>query len=143
MSEFGAYALLLGGVLNALASIAHLACIVLGAPAYRFMGAGERMASAAESGKMRPTLITLAIAGVLFIWAVYGFSGAGITPPMPFMNLALVLISAVYLTRALAFPLLRPLFPENTTTFWLISSGICLAIGLLYLVGSIAAWEYQ
>ncbi len=143
MAEFGIYALLLGGVLNALASIAHLACIVLGAPAYRFMGAGERMASAAESGNIRPTLITLAIAGVLFIWAMYGFSGAGITPPMPFMNLTLALISVVYLTRALAFPLLRPVFPENTTAFWLISSGFCLVIGLLYLLGSIATWANQ
>jgi hypothetical protein len=29
-------------------------------------------------------------------------------------------------------------FPENSTTFWYLSSGICLVLGLLYAVGAIA-----
>lgn len=143
MPDFGVQALVLGGVLSAIASVAHLACIVFGAPAYRFMGAGERMARAVEAGKIRPTLVTLAIASVLLVWAVYAFSGAGIAPRLPSTKLALVLISAVYLARALAFPLLRPVFPENSTTFWLVSSGICLVLGLLYAAGVIAVWEKQ
>jgi hypothetical protein len=143
MLSFGAKALVLGGVLSAVASVAHLACIGLGAPAYRFMGAGERMARAVEAGKVKPTLVTLAIASILLIWAVYAFSGAGIAPPLPLTKLVLVLISAVYLSRAFAFPLLRPVFPENSTTFWLVSSGICLVLGLLYAFGVIAVWEQQ
>lgn len=140
MLDFGNTALLLGGVLSALASIAHLACIALGAPAYRFMGAGERMARAVQAGKIQPTLVTLAIASTLLVCAVYAFSGAGIAPPLPFTKLALVLISAVYLVRAFAFPLLRPLFPENSPSFWLVSSGICLVLGLLHVLGVIALW---
>lgn len=101
------------------------------------------MVRAVEAGKIRPTLVTLAIAGVLLVWAVYAFSGAGIAPRLPFTKLALVLISAVYLLRAFAFPLLRPVFPENSTTFWLVSSGICLVLGLLYAVGVIAVWDIQ
>lgn len=81
MLDFGNTALLLGGVLSTLASIAHLACIALGAPAYRFMGAGERMARAVQAGKIQPTLVTLAIASTLLVFAVYAFSGAGIAPP--------------------------------------------------------------
>jgi hypothetical protein len=34
--------------------------------------------------------------------------------------------------RAMAFPLLRRAFPENSTTFWLASSAICLVMGLLF-----------
>lgn len=140
MGDIGTQALVLGGALSALASLAHLACIALGAPAYRFMGAGERMARAVEAGKLRPTLITLAIASLLLVWALYAFSGAGIAPRLPLTDFALALISAAYLARALAFPLLRPVFPENTTTFWLVSSGLCLVLGILYAVGVISAW---
>src|SRR5215468_9695765 len=59
MLGVGAQALVLGGTLSAAASVAHLACIALGAPAYRFMGASGRMARAVEAGGTRPTLITL------------------------------------------------------------------------------------
>ena len=62
----GAQALIIGGSLSAAATVAHLACILFGPPAYRFMGAGEKMARAVEAGKLRPTLITLAIAGALW-----------------------------------------------------------------------------
>lgn len=141
MFDIGAKALALAGLLVALASLAHLVCIALGAQAYRFMGAGERMARAVEAGKIKPTLITLAIASVLLVWALYAFSGAGLAPRLPFTEEALFLISAVFLARAVAFPVLRPRFPENSTTFWLVSSGICLAIGLLYAVGLAALWS--
>jgi hypothetical protein len=32
-------------------------------------------------------------------------------------------------------------FPANTQTFWLVSSGICLVIGLIHLVGVIELWD--
>lgn len=140
MLSTGAQALAVGGVVSLVAAVAHLACIVLGAPAYRFMGAGERMARAVEAGKVGPTLVTLAIASVLLVWAVYAFSGSGIAPRLPFTRLALILISASYLARALAFPALRPRFPENSATFWLVSSGLCLVTGMLYAVGTVAVW---
>ena len=125
------------------ASLAHLACIATGAKAYRFMGAGERMARAVEAGKLKPTLITLAIAIVLLVWALYAFSGAGLAPRLPFTEPALLFISAVFLARAFAFPLLKPKFPENSNTFWLVSSGICLVLGLLYAAGLAALWAGQ
>lgn len=143
MLGLGTETLLLAGALSTLASVAHLACIALGGPAYRFMGAGERMARAVEAGKIKPTLVTLAIASVLLVWAMYAFSGAGLAPPLPFTELVLALISLAYLARAFAFPLLRPVFPENSTTFWLVSSGICLVLGLLYAAGVVALWSKQ
>lgn len=136
----GAQALAIGGSLSAAAALAHAACIVVGAPAYRFMGAGEKMARAAEARKLQPMLVTLAITGVLFVWAAYAFSGAGAIGRLPFTKLALSAICAVYLGRAVAFSLLKPAFPENSPAFWLVSSGICLAIGLLHLYGLIAQW---
>lgn len=132
--------LTLAGLMVVIASLAHLACIAIGARAYRFMGAGERMARAVEAGQWKPALITLGIAGVLLVWALYAFSGAGLVPRLPFTEPALCLISAAFLARAIGFPWLRPRFPGNSTTFWLVSSGICLVIGLLYAVGVAARW---
>lgn len=133
--------LLIAGSLSALAAVAHLACIAIGPPAYRFMGAGERMAQAVEAGRLQPTLMTLGISVVLMVWAAYAFSAAGlISAQLPFTKLALLAITTVYLARALAFPLLRPAFPENSLAFWLVSSGICLAIGLLHAHGLATRW---
>lgn len=74
--EFGIAALVVGGALSAFAAVAHLACIAMGAPAYRVMGASERMVRAAEQGKPRPALITLFIAMIWFICAGYALAGA-------------------------------------------------------------------
>ena len=137
----GEQALLVGALCSAAAAIAHLACIILGASAYRFMGAGERMARAVEAGKLQPTLATLAISGVLSVWAAYALGGAGVISPLPLSTLALPAICAAYLGRAITFPLLKPSFPENSNTFWLVSSGICLLIGLVHLYGVAFVWH--
>lgn len=141
MPTFGSQALLIGGLFSATAAVAHLACIALGAPAYRFMGAGEKMTLAVEAGKLRPILITLAVAGTLFIWAAYALAGAGVIDRLPFAKLALPAICAVYLGRAVAFPLLKPVFPGNSQTFWLVSSGTCLIVGLVHVYGVISLWS--
>ena len=141
MSTLSSTALTIGAALSASAAIAHLACIALGPSAYRFMGAGEKMARAVEAGRIKPTVVTLAISAVLLGWAAYALSGAGVIGPLPLTKLALLAITAVYIARAVAFPLLRPAFPENSATFWYVSSGICLVIGLLHAVGLASGWS--
>ena len=141
MLSSGAQALIVGACLSAAAALAHLACIAIGAPAYRFMGAGERMARAVEAGKLRPTLVTLVISAVLLVWAAYALGGAGVIGRLPLSPLVLPSICAVYIGRSLAFPLLKPALPENTQTFWLVSSGICLLIGLVHLYGVASVWH--
>jgi hypothetical protein len=141
MLSLGSQALAVGALLSAAAAVAHLACIVIGAPAYRFMGAGERMACAVEARKLRPTLVTLALALVLLVWSAYALSGAGLIATMPFTKVALVLICAAYLARAVGFTFLKPVFPENSHTFWLVSSLICGLFGLVHLYGTLALWQ--
>jgi hypothetical protein len=140
MHSTGAQLLIAGGTITAIAAVAHLACIAFGAPAYRFMGAGERMARAAEAGRLHPPVITLTIAAMLLVWALYAFSGAGVIGQLPFTNVVVPAVCAVFLARAFAFPLLKPMFPENSTTFWLASSGICLLLGVLYGLGIVFVW---
>lgn len=137
----GALALIAGASLSAMAALAHLACIVIGAPAYRFLGAGESMARAAQAGRLMPTVSTLVISAVLFLWAAYALGAAGVIVQLPLSKLVLPAICAVYLGRAVAYPLLKPVFPENSQTFWLVSSSICLVIGMLHLYGLVSLWH--
>lgn len=133
--------LLLGGLFSALAAVAHLACIGIGAPAYRFLGAGERVARAVDAGQPGPTLVTLAVAGMLCVWSVYAFAGARLIAPLPGMLPVLVLVSAAYLARGLGFPLIMGAFPGNSMLFWWVSSGLCLAIGALHVWGTWRLWQ--
>ena len=141
MNSTGPQALIAGGTLTVIAAIAHLACILIGARAYRLMGAGEQMARAVEAGKIKPALVTAAIAAVLLAWGLYAFSGAGVIRQLPLTRFVLPAVGAVYLARAVGYPLLRRRFPQNSTTFWRWSSGICLVLGLLYAFGSVYVWS--
>ena len=127
--------LLIAGILNAIVAILHLGCIYFGAPWYRFFGAGEQMAQLAEQGSIEPTLITLAIFIVLATWSLYAFSAAGIIFKLPLVRLALILITTVYLVRAIAGFFLISSLLGRSPEFWLWSSIICLVFGVIHLIG--------
>ncbi|WP_444907031.1 hypothetical protein ACJJIR_01285 [Microbulbifer sp. SSSA008] len=129
------------GILTVLAALVHIGCIVFGGDWYRFLGAGEHMAQLAESGHPYPTIVTSVISAVLLLWASYAFSGAGLIVRLPLIRLALILISTIFLARALGFYFIMPAFPDNSLTFWLTSSGICLILGLTYSLGLIQRWN--
>lgn len=133
--------LLAAAAADVLAALLHLACIALGPPAYRWLGAGERVAQMAARGDAYPTSITLVIAGVLLVWALYALSGAGLIRRLPLTRLVLALIAAVYLLRAGAAVVLQPYFPGNSATFWWVSSSVCLLFGLLHALGLRERWQ--
>ena len=132
--------LMAAGGLSAVASLAHFGCIVGGASWYRFLGAGEGMARLAERGSLKPTLITLCIAGMLALWSVWAFSGAGIMPRLPLLRPILLAITAVYLLRAAALPLMLRTMTDRGRTFLFVSSAIVMAIGLIHAVGLWTGW---
>lgn len=135
--------LLVGAALSAIAAVLHLAIIIGGPAWYRFFGAGEGLARAAEQGQAWPHLVTLGIAAVLAAWSAYALSGAGVLPPLPLLGLGLVVIAAVYTLRGLAlFPLLV-FAPRQVTPFLVWSSLICLAYGVVHIVGVRQAWPFE
>lgn len=104
------------------------------------------MARLAEAGSARPTLVTLTIAVILFIWGLYALSGAGVVFRLPLLRTALAAITFIYLARGFAGLILpfisnHPAIAQNSVTFWLVSSIICCVYGLLYLLGTINSWE--
>jgi hypothetical protein len=132
--------LLLGAICSALACLAHLGCIVFGDDWYRFFGAGEQMAQLAEQGHWYPTVVTLVISSIIAIWTLYALSGAGVIFKLPLLRLGLCVISGVYVIRGLSFFVLMPYFP-NSITFWIVSSAICLFVGLMYSIGTYKMWN--
>ncbi len=132
--------LIIGGLLSIAAAFMHLAIIFGGGDWYRFFGAGEELASMDEQGSWYPAILTLGIASVLFLWGLYAFSGAQTIRRLPFLRTALVIISAIYLLRGLAFLPAWVIQPELVTGFIIWSSLISLGFGLAYALGTWRAW---
>ena len=131
--------LITGGCLSLIASALHIACIIGGPDWYRFFGAGEAMARAAERGESYPALVTFAIAVILALWGAYAFAGAGLIRRLPLMRTALVAISAIYLLRGAALiPALTVPAMSNSFNIW--SSVIVLIYGIAYALGTWQAW---
>lgn len=135
--------LILGGCLSLAAAALHVACIFGGPDWYRFFGAGEPIARAAERGSWVPHLITLGIAALVSLWAAYAFSGAGLIRRLPLLRTGLVVISAIYLARG-AMLFMPETFnrPDLSRAFMFWSSLIVLVYGLVYAVGTWRAWPH-
>jgi putative oxidoreductase len=138
--------LLCGGVLTGGASLLHVAMIVGGPAWYRFFGAGEEMARSAGRGAHYPAVITAAIAALLAVWMLYALSGARVIRPLPFLRPVLAAIAVVYLSRGImGVPLVMlvddPYLNELRAkmTFMIVSSAICVVLGLCYAAGAFAA----
>ena len=132
--------LLVAGASSFVAALLHLACIAGGSEWYRTLGAGPQIANMAARGHWYPTTMAILIAGVLSVWGLYAWSGAGMIRRLPFLRLALIIITAIYLLRGLLFWPMQAYFPGNSITFWYVSSAVCLAIGLLHLLGLRQVW---
>lgn len=132
--------LIAAGWMSVAASLLHIGCIIGGPDWYRFFGAGEEIARAAERGAWMPVILTLFIAGVLATWAVYALGAAGKFTRLPLMRAALTAISLVLFLRALAGLVGHLWRPDLSDTFMLWSSLIVLLLGLCYAIGTWLAW---
>ena len=135
----------IGGASSAFIAALHLAIIFVGAPAYRYFGAGEQMARLDETGSLGPALVTAGLTVVFALWAAYAFSGAGLLRRLPLLRTGLVVIGAIYTARGLLFgPQLvwflsgfRDAVPPRQLVF----SAVSLLTGLCYLAGARQQWE--
>ena len=102
------------------------------------------MARFAARGSPRPAVITLSIAGILAIFALYGLSGAGVIRRLPAVRAILALTAATFLARGLLglpavllldgpyFAQLRARLP-----FMIATSITCVALGACYAAGAV------
>jgi hypothetical protein len=119
-----------------LASLLHIGVIIGGPDWYLAFGAGQEMADMASQGSLYPATLTAMIAAILFIWALYAFSGAGLIKKLPFLKLGLITITSVYALRGgLTFPAMLFL-PELNNPFMIWSSLVCCGYALCYGMGT-------
>jgi putative oxidoreductase len=128
---------------TAAASILHLAIIAGGPRWYRFFGAGEQMARLAARGSPYPTIVTLGIASILGVWALYGLSAAGVVPRLPLLQPVLWGIAVVFLVRGITgvpYVLMAsgPYAQELRARmgFMVCTSVVCVVLGLTYALGA-------
>ncbi|CCO25153.1 hypothetical protein [Maridesulfovibrio hydrothermalis] len=134
-----------GGIICFLIAILHVVIIIAGPSAYRYFGAGEDLAAMAESNSILPTLLTTFIAGILAMFGVYAFSGAGQISRMPFLGPILIMIGSIFTLRGLVLPvqlytlLTRPRKAEIREIFF---SLIALCTGVCFLLGTRLNWNF-
>jgi putative oxidoreductase len=117
--------LILASLINFAISGLHVYIITQGAPAYRFFGAGEKMAQAAEKGSSIPALVTLGIALVFFVWGLYALAGARVISELPWTR-AILMVTAIYVARGLVII-------HKCNACMVITSLASLTVGLLQL----------
>lgn len=135
--------LLVAGSSSAAIALLHVAVTAIGAPAYRYFGAGESLASHAQAGSLFPAGLTLMIAGVFAGFSAYAFSGAGVIRRLPLIRTGLVTIAAIYLLRGLsAIPqgLALVLAPGSFPSRYFVFSFVSLCVGTCYAWGAQKAW---
>jgi len=144
MMRMGNQWLKLGGVLSFAVALLHVLMIFIGAPAYRYFGAGEDMAAAAELGSIFPALLTLFLAAVFAVWGFYGLSGARIIRRLPLLKIGLTFIGAVYALRGAAiFQQLFQIFASSAEVAprEIVFSLVSLVIGSAYIFGTVKSWR--
>ncbi|MEJ7576313.1 MAG: hypothetical protein WKF74_04845 [Pyrinomonadaceae bacterium] len=134
----------LGGILSFAIALLHLIIIFVGAPAYRYFGAGEDMAMAAESGSAFPAVLTLVLVIIFAIWGLYALSGTGVIRRLPLIRIALILIGAIYTLRGVA--VFQQIFQIVASSAQveareIVFSLVSLGIGLAYLIGTVKNWR--
>jgi hypothetical protein len=134
--------LLMAAVLSVFGAVLHFATIFGGPDWYRFFGAGEGMARAAERGAIFPVIITLAIAGVLVTWAAFALSGAGAIARLPLLPWALVAIAMVLSARGVLIVVPDLWRPDLSASFKFWSSAYVLAMALCFALGTAQRWKY-
>jgi hypothetical protein len=123
-------------------SLAHLATVLIGLPAYRFFTGAGRIVELAERGSPLPALMTFALAVVFATFGLYGLAALGHVR-LPGTRVVVIVIGCIYVLRgALVVPesmmVLHLGWPARMLAFPLVS----LAVGLAYLVGTWRQWPF-
>lgn len=129
---------LVAAILDFIAALLHVACVIGGGNWYRFFGAGEALASMAERGSWLPGILTSMIASILAFWGLYYLSIGGVIGKLPFLVPLSLTIAIVYGIRGVYPFLLSPWVPFFRTRFMVVTSVICIVFAVVH---GMALWE--
>jgi putative oxidoreductase len=138
--------IILTGIVALIGALLHIAIMLGGPDWYDFFGAPEGLVQMARAGSLRAPISCLIIAGILFVFAAYAFSAAGLIKRLPLLRIITGLIATVLVVRGLTFiPLIlwKPKILSgicdcrSVDAFILVTSLICLAMGIGYAMAAI------
>ena len=132
--------LLAGAAASFALVVLHLGVIVVGAPAYAFFLAGDRMVDLAQEHSLTPTIVTGALAFVFAVFGSYALAGAGLLE-LPATRVLVAAIGCIYTLRGLL------IVPEAIMVHFLdrparalFFAAVSLAIGVIHLTGVARRW---
>jgi len=135
--------LILAGLGNAAAALAHIVAWAIGPEAVAFLGAPPYIVRSMEEGTAVAPVTIVLIAAVLAIFGAYAFSGAGVLPRLPVLRTALTFIAIIFLLRGLVI-FVQLQGADFSILFDVVHLGlsiIVLVLGLLYAVGAWRLWR--
>ena len=145
MRERSQLFLTIGAVLNLIIALFHLIIIFAGPEAYIYFGAGEEMARMEREGSMLPDIVTLVLTIGFLLFALYGFSGAGLVRRFPARKPILVIIAAIYLLRGTVGLITDRYFEIVSTDADLVKDIVfslaALIVGICYTIGTKMRWR--
>ena len=128
-----------------LGALAHLAMPLGGPEWYVFFGAPPALAHMAQAGLVRPIVTCVVIAAFLLLMSAFSLSQLGYIRRIPGSRLGLLIFGIVLSVRAIAFPAVASYSPGalarvcgrcgELNAFVLVSSAVCLFIGVGFLLG--------
>ena len=148
MSQLAKNYLVFVGVAAVAGALLHIAILFGGPDWYAFFGAPQGLVEMARTGNIRAPISCVVIAAFLSLLAAYAFSGAGVIRRLPFLRLVLSSIAGVLILRGILFiPLIlwRPgtlsgiCECRSVDAFIIVTSVLCLAMGVGYALGALAA----
>jgi len=137
--------LTVGAVLNTIIALFHVIIIFAGPEAYIYFGAGAEMARMDSEGSIVPDVVTFILAIGFILFALYGFSGAGLIRQFPARKPILVIIATIYLLRGIVGLITDRYFEIASTESELLKDIIfsltALVVGLCYAIGAKMRWK--
>ena len=130
----------LGALGSVAASLTHVWAIFAGPEAYASLGAPPDIVASAKAGTLYAPATTLAIALVIFGWAIYAWSALKLIPRMPLLRSGIIAIAGVLLLRGIIIVPLMFFIPEHLGMFAYLSSAICFVLGAVYAIGLVLGW---
>lgn len=125
--------LIIGAICTSLLAIGHIWCLFYLEAAFKLYGINEMMAAIAAKSAALPYLITVIIAGLFALCAIWGFSGAGvIRRRMPLLKLGIAVVGIVFLGRGVWGV---TMLADHFSTLELTSTLVASVIGIFYLCG--------
>ncbi|MFV0573521.1 MAG: hypothetical protein ACK5M1_14025 [Xanthomarina gelatinilytica] len=133
----------LGGYINIVIAIGHLVGLIWAQQMFEVTGIGKEMNELAQTHSTLPSLLTIFVAVVFFIFGLYGLSADGKFRKLPFLKLGIFGIAAIYIFRGIG-ELMFDISQQNASPMTeTIYSLIALGIGLLFLIGGIKKWKLK